>query len=107
MLKHVDDFLFKVKQIVEKENKKHLVIRALQKHFGFNNIISLTEKLLEGDISILTSLPTPYLVELAKDLGIDPEDYFDQDKELEMGEMFQRMSFLEQRILRLEQKVGE
>ncbi len=107
MLKYADDFLFRVKQVVEKENKKHVVMKALQGHFGINNVLALTDKLLQGDLTVLTSLPTPYLVELAKDLGIDVQDYFEQDREMEMGEVFQRMSFLEQRILRVEQKVGE
>ena len=105
MLKHADDFLFEVRRIVEKENKKNVVMKTMQEHYGINNVLSLTEQLLSGDVSILAKIPTSFLVEMAKNLGVNVDLYFEKDEDLGIGEMHRRISFMEQRILRLEKEI--
>jgi hypothetical protein len=101
-LVYIDQLLFEINRVVEKENKKNVVFNSFKDYYDINNALLHTENLLKGKI---TDIPTSYLKKVAKDLGIkNPDQYFEEEKEANIGEILYEVSSLRKRVEVLERK---
>jgi hypothetical protein len=107
MITQIDAFTFETKRLIEKDPKlANTIVNVFLRHYSINNALIAKENLIKGNI---TNIPTPFLVEVAKEIGMkNYEGYFDKDEEIEilrMYTLFQKDNLaLIKRIEKLEKK---
>jgi hypothetical protein len=112
MIKEVDAFTFEIKRLIGKDPKlANTIVNVFLRHYSINNALVMKESLVKGNI---TNIPTPFLVEIAKELNVkNYEQYFGENEEIKMGELLSMMGSMEteqlaliRKIEKLEKKVG-
>jgi len=113
-LLHIDAYCLEVRRVIEKDLSKKNVIVNTFKECGYelNNRLTMENNLLQGKIK---DIPTNCLVKIAQNLQLkNYEQYFEPDKELEIGEVMavvvdlqEDMRVLTEKVKDLEKKVGK
>jgi len=106
-LKEVDAFVFEIRRVIENDvSKKNVVINSF-KELGYelNNRLTMESNLLQGKIK---DIPTECLIRIAKNLEIEKyEQYFEPDKQLEVGEVMSVVIDLQEDVRKLTEKVKD
>ena len=68
MIDQVDAFTFEIKRLIDRDPKmNNAIVNVFLRHYSINNALIMKENLIKGNI---TNIPTPFLVEVAKEIGM-------------------------------------
>jgi hypothetical protein len=104
-LKYPDEFIFEVRRVVKNESEKNIILTTFSEHFGMNNALMFKQYLLEGKVTEVLTIPTPYLIQIAENLNINPDLYFEKDKDMELAEVFQRLDYDEKERRKMKNRI--
>jgi hypothetical protein len=104
MITQIDAFTFETKRLIEKDPKlANTIVNVFLRHYSINNALIAKENLIKGNI---TNIPTPFLVEVAKEIGMkNYEGYFDKDEEIKIGEILSMYTLLQKDNLALIKRI--
>ena len=104
-LKYPDEFIFEVRRVVKNESEKNIILTTFSEHFGMNNALMFKSYLLEGKVTEVLTIPTPYLIQVAENLNINSDLYFEKDKDMELAEVFQRLDYSEKERRKMKNRI--